>query len=135
MWSLLEKRCTRCREWKPLFEFGKDCTKKSGLAGRCRDCDRKRGKRWKKNNPTLLLKQAQRWRKKNQDKMREYDRQRRDKLTEGYLKKLIHAQTGCPSEEIPPEFIEFKGIQITMLRNLKKIERVLRNEPDNQNVN
>ncbi len=44
------KRCSRCREERQLIDFSRDKSKKDGLSGRCKDCDRfyKKVKRKKK---------------------------------------------------------------------------------------
>ena len=34
------KKCTKCREERQLIDFSRDKSKKDGLSGRCKDCDR-----------------------------------------------------------------------------------------------
>lgn len=36
--SNMKKRCSRCKEWKDVSEFGKDKSSKDGLYRRCRPC-------------------------------------------------------------------------------------------------
>ena len=33
-----QKYCTKCKKWKSVSEFGKDCAKRDGLNIRCKNC-------------------------------------------------------------------------------------------------
>jgi hypothetical protein len=39
-----EHRCYRCGETKPLSEFGKDASKRTGVRSICKACDRERAR-------------------------------------------------------------------------------------------
>lgn len=48
--TLLNKRCSKCKEVKLISEFNKDKSTKDGLEGRCKICDREKVKSWRKRN-------------------------------------------------------------------------------------
>lgn len=41
-----EKRCTRCKEVKPIGAFGRDRSSHSGLQSACRPCKKAQKERW-----------------------------------------------------------------------------------------
>lgn len=45
------KKCSICKQEKPLFEMVKNKTKKGGYDNNCKKCGAKRIKKWKRNNP------------------------------------------------------------------------------------
>jgi hypothetical protein len=51
MESLTHKRCSKCKEVKPLDEFVKDNRKKYGRGSHCCACKSKAGSDWVKRNP------------------------------------------------------------------------------------
>jgi hypothetical protein len=51
------KRCSECRTVKPLGEFARDASKRSGYGALCRACDSARGKaRYAANREAQLAK-------------------------------------------------------------------------------
>lgn len=96
----LDKRCTRCKLVKPLTEFTKSNRTKDKLKPHCRDCERKRVKRWRKknkekrkavmkeyynNNKEKIYKKSRLWLENNKEKMQEYYKEYRK--THKYEKK------------------------------------------------
>lgn len=45
------KRCSRCREVKPIAEFHRDRTRKDGIQNYCKSCNIERAKRFYVDNP------------------------------------------------------------------------------------
>lgn len=68
------KRCTKCGEQKPLAEFNRDSSRKSGYHPWCKPCARKRRSGWYDENRDSNLTYQARWREKNRERKREYDR-------------------------------------------------------------
>jgi hypothetical protein len=64
------KRCSDCKELKPLGEFHKRKASPDGLAYRCRDCVNKASVEWRTNNPGAYKV----WAEKNKDSRTEYQR-------------------------------------------------------------
>ena len=87
------KLCTKCKENKPLSDFGKDKQYKSGIPGQCKKCHskrvcwyrnssseyRERVKIYQKENKEKIQKQANLRRKNNPEKFREKERKLRIK--------------------------------------------------------
>src|SRR5690606_5217579 len=44
------KRCSRCKQEKPVTEFGKDQSRKDGLQGYCRECQQAYNREYRKKN-------------------------------------------------------------------------------------
>ena len=61
------KRCTMCKQWKPLDEFHRNRRKPDGRQVRCRACNIETNKRWYRDHPEVRA-----------ERMDEYNRQRRE---------------------------------------------------------
>ncbi len=68
------KRCTVCGIEKTLSEFQKDKNSKDGYFVYCKDCVRKRSRKYYLRNTELLKKKVKEYRIKNKSKKREQDR-------------------------------------------------------------
>lgn len=70
------KICTKCGEKKPLTEFYKDATSKSGATYQCKKCaasyNKARYENLKLTNPDKLKEVLLRWRKNNPEKYKQY---------------------------------------------------------------
>jgi len=115
----MDKKCTGCGEVKDASEFGKDARNINGLQSRCRTCDGKSCKRWRKNNlqkdkdwhhayhsanrdsilekkrdrykanPTKVKEGVERWRKENPDKYREVKTKSRNNYNLKYPERFV----------------------------------------------
>ena len=65
----MKKRCTKCGVEKDISEFWKEKTHKDGRRSWCKDCDREKGKRWRKLNPKRKRELHKNWRTKNKIKL------------------------------------------------------------------
>ncbi len=101
------KKCTKCKEEKPLENFSKDKTAKDGMNGYCKVCSkinnqtskkklknkewrdrngREYGKEWRKHNPSYNEEYFQKYYEKNKDELIKYvvkyqkDRRKNDPL-------------------------------------------------------
>ncbi len=91
--NIYYKSCTRCKQIKPLSEFGKCIRNKDGLKYYCRKCSSEIDKKTRLANPEKKRKTDRLYREKNIDRIREYDRNRvRDpqKRKEVYTKWLAN---------------------------------------------
>lgn len=92
--------CRKCGQEKPLSEFVKNKTSALGRKHICKQC-----------NTELVLK----WRAANPEKIREYNRKYREKLSDGYLiGQLKHCNL-----PITPETIDYKRIQLKLYQEIK----------------
>lgn len=64
------KTCSTCHQVKDLDSFNKDRSRKDGHTHRCRDCDRKRGRRYDAANADMRRAKAKVYREENPDKVR-----------------------------------------------------------------
>lgn len=71
MWT---KECVSCRELKDVDDFYRDTRNGDGVDNQCKECSKMSNKRWKENNPAKAAKAIKRWRAKNKDKTKEYNR-------------------------------------------------------------
>ncbi len=79
------KKCSKCKDIKPVSDFNKCKSNKDGLYYYCRSCDNKQGKLYKSSNPLSKIKkelkrekakqQIKLWRNENPEKSKEYQRE------------------------------------------------------------
>lgn len=62
------KTCSVCHKPQPLKAFAKDASRADGKLKRCRSCDSKRGKAWRKKNAERQRETARVWLAANPDK-------------------------------------------------------------------
>lgn len=68
------KVCTKCREDKPVGEFGRHSSKPDGLDHQCRKCNRERSRRWRENNLERKREKDRCWHESNREGDRETTR-------------------------------------------------------------
>lgn len=76
------KPCSKCKLIKPLSEFYKDKTKKSGYKSQCKDClatDQKReyARKYRLSHPDYFLEKHAEYRARNREKLKEDSKKRR----------------------------------------------------------
>jgi 5-methylcytosine-specific restriction endonuclease McrA len=70
------KRCSRCKETKPLTEFYSDKKEKDGLSFYCKDCDKAYQSNWAKNNREKINARKKKYASENHDKLRASENRR-----------------------------------------------------------
>src|SRR5688572_2637305 len=105
---LTDKRCSKCGEVKPVSQFSKAATKKSGYASYCKTCfnatygrtekERERSKRRRQENPERVAFFITRWQKEHPDKVRKTSLKWRnnnlEKAREGWHKFIASLPVG-----------------------------------------
>ena len=71
------KKCTKCKEEKPLSEFYPRKRAKSGLQSACKACSRKGSLTWRNRHLELCRERSKEWSKQNPEKRNEGQRKRR----------------------------------------------------------
>jgi hypothetical protein len=78
------KICTKCNEEKMVCYFGFHKRSKDGKRGSCKECESKKIKEWRQNNPEKLKLQKQRYLKKypqkNLNRGKEYRKNNKEKV-------------------------------------------------------
>ena len=100
------KRCYKCKETKPLIEFHKDKSKKQGVCGACRSCERernnKRGRIKGRKRNKVLTRNAKYIYLITHPKFKGYVKIGR---TINIDKRLSSYQTFCPKREFKVEYV------------------------------
>lgn len=60
---ITEKKCTMCKQVRPVSEFYKDTTRSSGCYSRCKKCHNRTTKKWKENNADYFKQINKNWKK------------------------------------------------------------------------
>ena len=93
------KRCTMCKQWKPLDQFHRNRTKKDGLQGRCKPCNIAINRQWYRDHPEARA-----------ARMDEYARRRKRFLQEQLLSYLRdHPCVDCGESD--PVVLEFDHLR------------------------
>lgn len=79
------KRCSKCKEQKPLEDFHKDKAKKGGLRGYCKPCNSESARRWKEENRAAVRASSRRWYTENREAHLENNRRWREENREAAL--------------------------------------------------
>lgn len=144
------KRCPLCGLEKPSNAFSKDRSKSSGLASRCRECNKQVMRDWAAANPDRRnawaaanpekskearlrdyakhrerrVRDACAWQARNPEKVAERQREfygrQRAALAEGYIRRVLAQTTNVPREEIPQSLIDLKREHLRLVRELKE---------------
>jgi len=61
------KRCSKCKQDKELICFGKDKSNSDGFLYYCKECNREKAAKWRRENPE----KAAKWWRENPEKVRE----------------------------------------------------------------
>ncbi|TRX43725.1 hypothetical protein [Corynebacterium guaraldiae] len=72
------KRCSMCKETKPVSEFGKDRSRGDGLSYKCRKCVREKSRRYYETNKEKIAEAGRRRYEANRDKVSEQHRRYRE---------------------------------------------------------
>lgn len=80
------KKCSTCREVKPLDSFNRDASKKDGRVYRCKECRRVYASRYRENNKDRIAEAKRLYREENKDREAETTRLYRERNGE-YLRK------------------------------------------------
>ena len=91
------RSCNTCGEVKALADFAKDASKKDGIRGRCKVCQRDYWSSWKKlsGNTEKSREAVRRSRIKNIDQRTDYARQRFYGLKPGQAALMLESQGGA----------------------------------------
>jgi len=65
------KRCSRCKEIKPIDDFGNLKRSKDGKGPTCKSCANKASQKWKEANPDRVKDYNEKWNKANPDHNKE----------------------------------------------------------------
>jgi hypothetical protein len=68
--NIKEKKCSRCKETKPVEEFYLHKRSSDGYHSYCKKCGNDASNEWHKNNPEKGLASARKWHKDNPDKVK-----------------------------------------------------------------
>ena len=83
------KICCTCKQEKPIDEFGKDRTSKTGYSAKCSKCMNDYVKAKHKQDPSIHRKRVKIWRKNNKEQHNANHKRRRDNNPEARLAKLL----------------------------------------------
>jgi hypothetical protein len=83
---MIEKRCSKCGEVKPVEQFGKRKERRSGYRSRCRECENRIAKEEHQKNPEIRRELARKWVRNNPEKVRENSRKQYKKNSEKHIK-------------------------------------------------
>lgn len=70
------KTCTKCKESKPLSEFGKHSARKDGLRSRCKPCNSADAKQYASDNREAVLESKRRYYAENKEKFSQKHKER-----------------------------------------------------------
>lgn len=70
--TIAEKRCSRCHEIKPAYEFYTSKKSKDGLANNCKECAKVYAREWGETNHERKINNCQHWREENVEHRRTY---------------------------------------------------------------
>lgn len=71
------KRCSACKELKPITDFYKNKSKRDGYGNDCKPCDKQRTKKWVEDNPERRYEIARSYYDKNKEIVIERSRTQR----------------------------------------------------------
>ena len=76
------KKCSRCKEIKPLDHFGKDKSRSDGFQRRCRNCQNAATQAWRESNRDAARQASAAWAANNRERVREWRDANADRLRE-----------------------------------------------------
>lgn len=88
------KRCTGCREVKPLTEFFHNKRQRDGFALHCKECMKKEHRKYHKKNADKVHARTAKWRKEHPGYSREYARAHPEQCKKYNRRRLHRLQTG-----------------------------------------
>ena len=123
------KKCSKCKEVKPINEFYKHKRQKDGLASQCKCCESKINKEYYKKHLKEIKEQQKKYKKEHRKEHREHTKKGKALLKNWYIKeKLI--QSGWRKEDITEEIIEEKRNMMKTKRLINKINKVINQTED-----
>lgn len=88
--------CPRCKETKPVSEFGKQSQNSDGLAAYCKPCDRERKL---ESNARVKARDPEAWRERRRGYVRAYRERHPDRVAESERKRNLRLKFGITVEE------------------------------------
>lgn len=82
-----QKRCGKCKEWKPLGDFNKDKYQKDGHQSRCRICQAVKRKEHYQENREKEIEKVKRYRNERPEWVKEYNKLHYENNHEYHLKR------------------------------------------------
>lgn len=70
----MKKKCSSCKEIKPLEEFCKNNSRKDGYHYRCKMCHYEPMKKWRRKNKEKIKKDFQKWAEENREYRQKYQK-------------------------------------------------------------
>lgn len=87
------KRCKKCGEVKPIYEFYRAAGMADGHRSECKGCHQKQRKRWYQANRTAAIASVKRWQQENKEHLhayrREYRQRRKSEERNAYLRRTF----------------------------------------------
>ena len=137
------KVCTKCKDEKSYSEFHKNKEKKDGLRLECKICHKQDRKEYYLKNKEKEIEYREKYYKIKENNIKEYSKKYRkinkenlkqkqkqchkkysEDLTDGYISVTLNLK----KSECPPELIELKRQQLTILRLTKEIKNECKNK-------
>jgi len=106
------KRCSKCKEIKPIYKFGKDKRHKDYHTSLCKNCLKEYSKQYYKNNIEKIRESKRKWNKNNSEYMKKYQKNNRERINECSRKQYKNNP-----EKINARIKKFRSIPQNRLRN------------------
>lgn len=116
--SLTEKKCTVCKEVKPMSEFYKDSRCRDGCYTKCKKCHAAAVKKWQANNIAKFKELNKNWK-------RAHKKQRAEKSREWAMAhpELSHERGKRSREKYPETSRNWRKNNLDKIRNYAQIRR------------
>ena len=118
------KVCTKCKEDKPLSEFGKCKSASDGLMFWCRDCNKKQCALYRKKNPDTVREYGKKYKKDNKGVVRScherYRKRHKDKTHAASILSLYKKQKLAPIWLTPEDIKKMESLYIEAHRLSKE---------------
>ena len=126
-----KKRCVECNSLKPTYAFNKDNSRADGLCIYCRECIKRKYKRYYYKDDVIIngiRKRRSNWSDKKKKAVRIQKKLDSRKyvatLTDSYIRKVLIQRSNIAKEDITPEMIKTKR-EIIRTNRLLKTAKVL----------
>lgn len=128
------KHCPICDLVRAQGCFYRDASRRDGLANKCSDCAKAMGRRhyqnntekvkgWARRRPVEARRESvQQWKARNPDRDLAYERDARERLTDGYVRQTLAVGTPLRAAQIPQSLVEAKRLQLQIHRLIKEQE-------------
>jgi len=115
-----KKECTICGFEKTLNEFYELVGGKFGRSPYCKECHLARNTKWNREHPQSFRNSGQKYRRKHKSALKEKNHKYVKNLGVSYVKRMIHAKYGIPTEDISQQMIDREREVIKLNRALKE---------------